>query len=265
MLSKLLKHEFRATGRVLLPLYLLLFVSAGLFRLFMYLSVGYDLQGIHILRGVTTAIYALTVLAVTVLTGVLMVYRFYKNFMTDEGYLMFTLPVSTAELLWAKLLVALVWSAVTLLADGLSAILAGAVDESTLSELLATLEDTVALAPGHSAAYLLELLVELILGSWASYLLIYAAIALGHSFSNHKILLSVVFFFGFTIVLQTFGTFGGIYAMVLLDQGVFDFERVNLLAIPHYLLLSGILSAGVQFVLFYLLTLLMLKKRLNLQ
>ena len=37
MLSKLLRHEFRATGRILLPLYLLLFVTAGLFHVSMRL------------------------------------------------------------------------------------------------------------------------------------------------------------------------------------------------------------------------------------
>ena len=43
------------------------------------------------------------------LTLVLMVYRFYKNLMTDEGYLMFTLPVSRSQLIWSKLMVALAW------------------------------------------------------------------------------------------------------------------------------------------------------------
>ena len=35
MLSKLLKHEFRATARVMLPVYVLLAVSTGLFCLSM--------------------------------------------------------------------------------------------------------------------------------------------------------------------------------------------------------------------------------------
>ena len=38
-----------------------------------------------------------------------MVYRFYKNLMTDEGYLMFTLPVSRSQLIWSKLIVSMAW------------------------------------------------------------------------------------------------------------------------------------------------------------
>ena len=35
--------------------------------------------------------------------------------------------------------------------------------------------------------------------------MVYAAIALGHSFSNHKILLSVVFFIAFSLAMQAAG------------------------------------------------------------
>lgn len=38
-----------------------------------------------------------------------MVVRFRNNLMTDEGYLMFTLPVSVHQLLWSKLLVSMLW------------------------------------------------------------------------------------------------------------------------------------------------------------
>lgn len=35
--------------------------------------------------------------------------RYYKNFFSDEGYLTFTLPVTPHELLWSKIISAMVW------------------------------------------------------------------------------------------------------------------------------------------------------------
>ena len=57
MLSKLLKHEFRATGRVMLPVYLVLFLSAGLFCLTMHLADNYDLRALEIFRGLTAFVF----------------------------------------------------------------------------------------------------------------------------------------------------------------------------------------------------------------
>ena len=108
MLSKLLKYEFRATGRIMLPVYALLLVTAG------GTSVTGSLMGrypestvLSIFRTLFMTLFAFTTFGVLLLTLVLMVYRFYKNLMTDEGYLMFTLPVSRSLLIWSKLIVSM--------------------------------------------------------------------------------------------------------------------------------------------------------------
>ena len=122
MLSKLLKYEFRATGRIMLPVYALLLVTAG------GTSVTGSLMGrypestvLSIFRTLFMTLFAFTTFGVLLLTLVLMVYRFYKNLMTDEGYLMFTLPVSRSQLIWSKLIVSMAWgilSAVLAALDG---------------------------------------------------------------------------------------------------------------------------------------------------
>lgn len=50
-----------------------------------------------------------------VITLVLILIRYYKNFFTDEGYLTFTLPVSRKSLLNSKIIMAFFWMAMTLL------------------------------------------------------------------------------------------------------------------------------------------------------
>lgn len=121
MLSKLLKYEFRATGRIMLPVYALLLVTAG------GTSVTGSLMGrypestvLSIFRTLFMTLFAFTTFGVLLLTLVLMVYRFYKNLMTDEGYLMFTLPVTTGQLIWSKMIVSAVWLLATAAMDVLS-------------------------------------------------------------------------------------------------------------------------------------------------
>ena len=97
MLRKLLKHEFRATGRIMLPMYLILLVTA----------VGSNLAGRGMLDGRYHILNILGVLIVTafgiaicgalLMSFVLMIQRFYKNLLQDEGYLMFTLPASVHQ------------------------------------------------------------------------------------------------------------------------------------------------------------------------
>ena len=102
MLGKLIKHEFRATGRIMLPLLgaeLLLSVLAGLsirgldrMENMGFLGVTYVL---------TLVVFFLGLFALGVVAFVLMIQRFYKNLLRDEGYLAMTLPVSVDEQIWA--------------------------------------------------------------------------------------------------------------------------------------------------------------------
>ena len=109
MLRKLLKHEFRATARVMGPVYLVLLVTA--------LGANLSTRGImdssftilRILGGLLALAFVVAILAVCVVSFLLMLQRFYKNLLGDEGYLMFTLPVSVHQQIWSKLIVSSVW------------------------------------------------------------------------------------------------------------------------------------------------------------
>ena len=137
MLSKLLKYELRASGRILLPVYALLLASAGCCSLFYKLAADhpYRTGAASVLMGLLMMAFWIFVVATGAITALLMIYRFYKNYMTDEGYLMFTLPVNRHQLIWAKLLSALLYTAASAVAvppqDGLSAVIKAATASST--------------------------------------------------------------------------------------------------------------------------------------
>lgn len=267
MLGKLLKYELRATARILLPVYLLFLVLAGLCRMFLELSTRYDAPTLEVFRSISTLIFFLSVAGVSALSVLLMVYRFYKNLMTDEGYLMFTLPVTVDHLVWAKLLVAELWTVATVAMDAAAVAVSGTLRELSLSELWDVVRELWA-TPGAPHAdligWLVEVAVLLLLSPLSSMLLYYAAIAVGHSFANHKILLSFVFYFAFTVGLQTVGSFGSLFGLIFVGDGWMESGSFPP-ALAHGFLLFMIGSSLAICVAFYLATRLTLKKRLNLQ
>jgi hypothetical protein len=60
---------------------------------------------LHILSGLILAAFGIAIVGVSVMSVVLMVNRFRSNLLSDEGYVMFSLPVSVHELVWSKIIV----------------------------------------------------------------------------------------------------------------------------------------------------------------
>ena len=268
MLSKLLRHEFRATGRILLPLYLLLFVTAGLLHVSILLTdnerIGYGWP-VRVFSIVSITSFGIAIVGVSVLAWALMIYRFYKNLMTDEGYLMFTLPVTPHQIIASKLIVTLVWTVTTFVADMLAIVLAlcRLVTVEDLREVLWEFDYLLhQLSAGNIVAYSIELVLLVFFSVTAAYLTYYAAIALGHSFANHKILLSVVFYFAFVIALRIIVTILSVGSITVVTYG---WEDVDPFAVSHGIMWGVIALLVLQTVIFYLLTHGMLRKRLNLQ
>lgn len=102
MLGKLMKYELKACGRIFVPLYIAILVVAAIIGLF---GNTQSFQIPAILIFVLTALF----IGLTVVTIVLIIQRFKKNLLEDEGYLMFTLPVSVKSLILSKYLTSLIY------------------------------------------------------------------------------------------------------------------------------------------------------------
>ena len=121
MLGKLIKHEFRATGRLMAPLFGAMLLLAVFVRVSDLILSAADVPVFfEALNSLLLIVYVLAILSVTVFSTVLMIKRFHQNFLTDEGYLMFTLPTSVHSLLWSKLITAALFFIFTFLADALA-------------------------------------------------------------------------------------------------------------------------------------------------
>ena len=115
MLGKLIKHEFKATAKLLLPLLAAVLALMGGFQvIFLVVKLLTGRNDSHPLVAVLFALFAVlaafALLAMLAVIVIVAVQRFYKNLLGDEGYLMFTLPATPGQQIFSKLLVSLVWS-----------------------------------------------------------------------------------------------------------------------------------------------------------
>ena len=273
MLGKLLKYEFRATGRSMLPVLGVLTLLVLLANISVRLL---DRQAGAFLTILLIMVIFLTVIAVIVselLPIIVMIQRFHKNLLAGEGYLMHTLPVSVHSLVWSKLIVSLVWMLLTnviiFLLGGLSvmhltnmnlgAVLEGFPSVEELRQFLSS----VGLSMGDLYLFLGEMVVAVVLSGIVTCLQFYAAMSLGFSFTNHKGLMSVLCFVGILIVLNTLTNFLGVREVENLTEVTVDSFRGGV-QIAQGTVGKALLYTVFQGALLYLATVLGLKKGLNL-
>ncbi len=263
MLIKLLKYEIKATGRIFLPLFLALLVFAGITKLISTLGP----EKWHTPAMISMAIYVVIMVGMFVMTFVMMIQRFYKNLLSDEGYLMFTLPVKSWKHILCKLLVSMLW----MVASGTVALISILIIAGNITKIIGefpTFYHQVFERFGPSAyLWSFELIIGLLVSLASAILIIYASIAIGHLFSQHKILAS----FGAFIVLNTFSQI--LFMLFSLIPGNVFFSNIhvtfnNIISVKPVIELGiayGIVISGLICATYFAATNFILSKRLNLE
>jgi len=110
MFGKLMKYELRYLIRIFAPMWAVVLALCVLSRI----TLNPDIDGMMVVEGweaiLPVVIIMLTVFAIVtmmIVAAVVLLQRFYKGMYGDEGYLMFTLPVTTGSLVHSKALSAL--------------------------------------------------------------------------------------------------------------------------------------------------------------
>ncbi len=119
MLKKLIKQDFRALSRILVPVQIGVLCGSLLAAVLMTITLRTAIfqtdpvtVGEGLFAGMSAIIVVLIGMAVMAswLVALLVVcMHFFKNFLGDQGYLTFTLPVGTGELIWSKLITGMLW------------------------------------------------------------------------------------------------------------------------------------------------------------
>ena len=137
MLSKLFKYEIKDTVRSFSILFAVIFLLG-------IVSTIAHFSKISVFNVTSSVLLIVASVALPVVTLVMIIIRYYKNMFGNEGYLMFTLPVKSQQLLISKAVTSVVW---TILA-GITAVAAfllglyymGVVDYSVLKEIWGEIE-----------------------------------------------------------------------------------------------------------------------------
>lgn len=261
MLGKLLKHEMKACSRLLLPLYLLLIVLTILDRIVLGLNIFHGVLGL--LSTFLTFIFIFTDIVIAVVSLVIVILRFYKNLITDEGYLMFTLPVKTNQLINSKLIAASVWTLLSAVAVILSMLFVfsslNGFDEfwNELTEQLSLFRDEIG---GSFYIFLIGFVIGTILSLLSSILHIYASIAIGQLFNGHKILGSVVAYAAIGAVMQVVFTLVSAISIFIIGNDPNDITLATNVLMPVTLFITLIFTIA-----FYWITSFLFRRKLNLE
>lgn len=217
MLGKLMKYEFRATSRWILPLFGGVLFLAIINKIFITLfgsdlnfgsnnDLVYSFSSIAFFLTIT--LYILVIVATCLGTCGLMIRRFQSNLMGDEGYLMFTLPVTTHQHLLAKLLTSSLWVLASLFVTFCSVLILSM--GSFWGEFSRGFGSMLSQIPSGDAFHLVGISIELILMLLVSipsfFLVFYLAVAFAYTRQKNKLLYGFGAFLVINFVTQVITT-----------------------------------------------------------
>lgn len=261
MLGKLLKHELKATVRYFAPLFLAVLILTPITRLVTSLDVfdGY----LAIIPGFFTILYVISIIAITLVTTVVIIMRFYKNLICDEGYLMHTLPVTATQHILSKTITSFIWNIASILITCLS--LFGFFYTPERFSLIKSGLDTGwmmfnAELGGVGKPFIILTVIVTIIGLVSNCLYFFVSIALGQVLSRHKIIGSFAAALVINMVTQLVTSIVIVPFTLLLGSDTQDPMLLTQVIYPVTIVLTIIFS-----VLYFLGTKYILEKKLNLE
>ena len=200
MLRQLVGYEMKAYSRIMLPIFIALLAFAfGIGMGARYLPLE---QNSPVMFVIAVILYALLFAAVVFATIVLVITRFYNNVLGREGYFMMSLPVSTNNLLTAKVISSLIWVVIGGVVGIIAALITGLIGDAEfkagdIKELLRALSEFIA---DHHGLQMILWVIIILLSICVTVVEIYAACALGSQWNGHRLLGSIFAFVAFEII-----------------------------------------------------------------
>ena len=219
MLKKLIKQEWKSFFPApTITMIILAVVTLIMMSTFMTSFWEQDSNiFVDLFASLTVLTYIICLAALSLCVTLCTVIRFYKNFFTDEGYLMFTLPVKTSDLILSKTLVAVIWRLISFLFIILSVFGIASVGVSYLSdtsivqffkeftdmfgELFSEMQTSMSIPLPLLFFWLLLIGISTCV---FDILFFYACICLGQLWSRHKIGGAVIAYFALRFIFRFF-------------------------------------------------------------
>ncbi len=206
MVKKLIKYDFKAFAKVMLPIYIVLLGIAALYRIVSIFESNSVFYSIFNVSAVTILIISAS--ACVLITFIISIVRFYKNLFTAEGYLSFTLPVTPTAHIVSKLTVSLIFDVLTILTVAAAGIIAtaGELFIEIVKAGLFLVKRLFGSIGVQSPIYVIELILLSIVAAAAAHLLTYMCVSVGQLAKKHKVLAALGIYFGIYVAKQIVAT-----------------------------------------------------------
>lgn len=234
MLRKLYKYDLKSVSLLLVILHAVLLVYTVIGRIGIFIAEraqAFVSPEASRLWGIASAFYIvgfiLFILAIVIATVVYLAVRIQKNLFSDEGYLTHTLPVKPTQILWSKVFVIWTWSVIDFICVMIS-VFTLITYKDTLPEILKGASTFFGTLFGNFGfTNWLEEVITLLAGLSQYFgfypLLLLFAMCLGNLFKSHKIMGTLLSFFGLNIVLSFLSTM-----ITFIIPGLSPFMQANL-------------------------------------
>ena len=208
MLGKLMKYDLRSGIRTFALIWIGLAALAAINGLTLRIAFDGDIQS-KLANFIVTVLPMVLLVVLYVAMGIFMlvfiINRFYKGLLGDEGYLMFTLPVSVSEHIASKLLTSMIFSVASAIVALLSGVLLMAVlTPLNFSDVAQAFQEAgrylrVNPLPAGTGWLIAEFAVYMLIGAAVTILQIYTAISIGHLAKKNRGWFALLAYVGISI------------------------------------------------------------------
>lgn len=265
MLGKLIKHEFKSTYRIFVPIYIGLALLISAACLFIQLLKHYNSAPLTIISGFGIILLVFGIIFVFISPYIFLSMRFYKTTATREAYLTFTVPAKTHEILLGKFIVSYAWTIITIILAYFSVTILCTAGGASVKDMFHFIFN------GGNELMAIQIFSFLI--SFAlSILQIFTAISLGQLVRDHRIIASLAFYAALYTVQQIISIVAILPFMITeiskdISTGMDTFSTslgTQTGGLPIHIYLLSIILSVVFSVVFFFLSNYILKKKLNL-
>lgn len=244
MLGKLIKYDIKAMSKIIVPFWAALLILGWVIAIQNHFRKVTQFSTMNVLM-IVIAIVIIT--AVFVMNIVIVIQRFWRGLLKEEGYLMFTLPISARNLILSKLISALLISLGTvfvIIFMFLPWILIG----GDLKNLIFAFRNF----DFNNVKWMISVIAIVIAEIASSIYHVYAAMAIGQLSNRNRFLFSFAAFIAISIIQSILS----VLAMDVLgfEGNVFEDDKL------FYLIVSVI-----QCVIYHIITEYLLSRKLNLE
>lgn len=261
MFSKLIKHEFKETWRLMLILNAVIVFLTLIGHITLRSSI-LENDDFVIIGILFTFLYAFSIIAIVLVTFLYLIIRYYQTMFGKRGYLTYTLPTTPFMVFNSKLFVGAFWTFVNLLVTVLSFLVLfrslSAIDPTDSVGFWEFFAETLGCSVPEILAYMITFTI---LFCFSGLMIAYFCFAIGQLFAKHKIagtILTYIIIYLFNQVLST------IYMFFLSFKTIFVSAN-DMLAPDLFLSLMqmSILSSIVEFIIFYIVNAYIITKKVD--